>query len=373
MDTTERRRKSLGRLVAHENSASDLLAFLIEMDSRPLAGLLGLEDGLYSSQREVKATGAGQGRLDLVVRRQPDDHPVAVLEMKGASSVHGDQLDRYDAWARSFDPAPKRFYCTLDGDGDVPPDPWQPLSLVELFAAWQASKDSHAAWLAREIADVLRSWDAEADGIIGSASGWYVPDLVSRRTAGAVDGDLRRAHHDGSKALASRTNAGNPMFVAWRRHPRGSKSARVGVDVRSNGRGTPSQPWLFRPCVDVYGSGQSQRDARLEAHDLAVALRPAMMLPVIRDVLATQGHTKLADALQVDQRDGLRGPADPAVLDEWRTQIASGNQPSRRHPVFYNDRGLRLATQLRLDVTQLTRYDLADLTVEVLDHLVKHA
>jgi hypothetical protein len=160
------------------------------------------------------------------------------------------------------------------------------------------------------------------------------------------------------------------MFMAWRKHPRGSDNAWVAVDVRCEGRSDPSRAWLVRPCVHIISKGQA---ARLEAHDLAVALQPAMILPTIREALTRRGHTKLAAALRADRHDGLSGPADPAVLNEWRAQIVDGDEPSRRHPVFFHDRGLRLATQLRVDVKQLTRYDLADLTMEILDHLVEHA
>lgn len=51
MDTAQSRRNALGRLVAHENNASDLLAFLFELDPRPMTGLLGLEDGPYTCWR----------------------------------------------------------------------------------------------------------------------------------------------------------------------------------------------------------------------------------------------------------------------------------------------------------------------------------
>lgn len=370
VDTPQSRRNALGRLVARENNASDLLAFLFEMDPRPIVGLLGLEDGPYTCQREVQAQGAGKGRLDLVVRQQADGQPIAVLEMKGASDLHGDQLDRYNLWAESINPAPKQFYCTLDGDGATPPVPWRPLSLVKLFGAWRTSNDANAAWLAGETADVLRTWDQEADGIIGQATGWYVPDLVSRRTAAAIDARLARALQDGSEARAYRTKGGNPMFVAWRRHPRGSDKAWIALDVRCEGRGDPSRAWLVRPCVDITSSGKV---GLLEAHDLAVGLQPAMILPAIQDALMGRGLGKLAGALQAASHGGLSGPADAAVLGEWRARIANGARPSRLHPVFFHDRGLRLATQFRLDVGQLTRHDLADLTMAILDHLLEHA
>jgi hypothetical protein len=358
VDNDRKHGRALGRLVAHENSASDLLAYLIELDSAPLARVLDLPEGAYQAEREVP----GKGRLDLVVRRETDGHPVAVLELKGASTVHGDQLERYRTWAESFEPAPELFYCTLDDD--APPTPWQSLDLVDLFAAWENTGHPHAAWLADEIADVLRTWDREADGLIGAATGWYVPDLVSRRTAKALDTRLRAAHPDGSEARAYRTSGGNPMFMAWRRHPRGSGNAWIAVDVRCEGRSDATRSWLFRPCIDVFASG---RDAQLEAHDLAVALGPAMTLPAIR--AATEG-LEPANALSAPRHDGLRGPLNPSVLATWRAGIGS---TSRRHPVFYHDRGLRLATQLQLDVTTITRFDLAELTLSVLDHLATQA
>jgi hypothetical protein len=360
---------ALGRLVAHENTASDLLAFLFERDPEPLIRLLGLPEDRYRCQREVKAA----GRLDLVVFRQSDGLPAAVLELKGASTQHGNQLERYQAWADRFDPPPALFYCTLDTDSDEAPKPWQPLNLVTLFAAWESVADPHAAWLAREITTILRSWDTEADGIIGAARGWYVPDLVSRRTAHSLDTALRHAHPGDGQARALRTSGGNPMLMAWRRHPRGTPHAWIAVDIRCQGRATPDQPWLLRPCIDVYPADRLERDVLLEAHDLAVALQPAMVLPAIRGALTRQGRSDLAKALHAERHEGLARLADPAVLADWRSHLASGDEPPRGHPVFLHDRGRRLATQFQLHVTGITRADLADLALTTLDHLVANA
>ncbi|MEU4623509.1 PD-(D/E)XK nuclease family protein [Actinoplanes sp. NPDC023801] len=225
---------ALGRLVANENSTSDLLAFLFDKDPAPLIRTLGLPEGAYRCRREGRAA---KSRLDLVVYRA--DLPVAVLEMKGASSEHGDQLQRYEDWAAKRNPAATLFYCSVDRD-DTPRDPWRALGLVELFGAWRSSSDPHAAWLAGEIAGLLRSWDEEADKTIGDAKGWYVPDLVTRRIARHLDGVLREAHPgDDGQAQATRTSPGNPMFLAWRRYPGRSEHAWIGVDVRCKGRGTP--------------------------------------------------------------------------------------------------------------------------------------
>ena len=155
---------ALGRLIAHENSASDLLAFLIELDPQPLQEILERGGGPHVAQREVQSTGR---RLDLVVHTAAGSRPVAVLEFKGASDVYGDQLERYERWASQFDPAPSLFYCTLDGYYSNPPERWQTLDVATLFRAWCGSTHPHAAWLAGKIAELLSSWDTEANGAIG--------------------------------------------------------------------------------------------------------------------------------------------------------------------------------------------------------------
>ncbi|MBQ0994889.1 hypothetical protein KBX08_33085, partial [Micromonospora sp. H61] len=196
---------------------------------------------------------------------------------------------------------------------------------------------------------------------------------ISRRTARAVNDALRRAHPDDGEAEALRTNVGNPMLMAWRRHPRGSRHAWIAVDVRSQGRGVPARPWLIRPCVDAYASDRSEREVLLEAHDLAVGLWTAMVLPSVRDALTRSGRSDLADALRAGRHDGLRHRAESTTLAQWRAQLESDTSPSGNHPVFRQDRGRRLATQLELMVTGINRTDLADLILVVLDHLAEHA
>jgi len=113
------------------------------------------------------------------------------------------------------------------------------------------------------------------------------------------------------------------------------------VEVRSRGRhlwrrspwqwsggGDPARAWLVQPCVDVTSSGKA---GLLEAHDLAVGLQPAMILPAIQDALTRRGLGKLAAALQADSHGGLSGPAYTAVLNELRARIANGARPPRRH------------------------------------------
>jgi hypothetical protein len=215
MDAAQSRRNALGRLVAHENNASDLLAFLFEMDPKPMVGLLSLEDSHHTCRREAQAQGAKKGRLDLVVRRQADGKAVAVLEMKGASDLHGDQLDRYNSWAKRINPALKQFYCTLDGDGAAPPASWQPLSLVQLFGAWRTSNDAHAACLAGEIADVLRTTAAK-----------HAPPAPRAGT---------RCSWRGAGTRTARTKPGSPLTYA-------AKAAVIHLAPGSSGHASTSPP-----------------------------------------------------------------------------------------------------------------------------------
>ncbi|MEH0933525.1 hypothetical protein [Micromonospora sp. CPCC 205558] len=291
-----------------------------------------MPEGEYAARREARA-GGRRSRLDLLVYRSGATDPVAVLELKGASGEHGDQLERYAAWAASLTDVPRLMYCTLDGGTTgAPPTPWQLLSLIDLFATWQNSAHPHAAWLAGEVTTLLRQWDRQADDVIGSATGWYVPDLVTRRIAAAL----------GDDAEALRTKAGNPMLLAYRRLP-GDSEAWLGVDLRCEGRDRPKRPWLFRPFVEVSFSDPTAQ-AQATARRLAVGLHDAMTLATVQRVV------KNPDALSANKHGGLAGFRDGA-------------------PVFYHDKQVRLATQFRLDVRQVDRHQVAEMIRAVVDHL----
>ncbi|MEU8235053.1 hypothetical protein AB0C12_36135 [Actinoplanes sp. NPDC048967] len=326
---------AIGRLLAHENTASDLLAYLIELDALPLAQILGLPADEYTAQREVRIGGRG-GRPDLLIRRSGGTEPLAVLELKGAADEHNGQLERYATWAASEAAAAQLRYCTLDGDAAAPPKPWQPLSLVQLFGAWHQSRHSHARWLSVEITDVLQGWDTEADRTIGKVRGWYVPDLITRRIAAAL----------GDDAQATRTKAGNPMVLAYRRHLGAPDDAWIGVDLRCAGRDAPQRDWLFRPFVEVSFSNPTPV-AQAAARRLATHLRPAMMFDAIQQVI------KDPDALRTNRHGGLL------------------SHPSTG-PVFYHDKQVRLATQFSLVVDRVNRHDVADMISTTIHHLDRY-
>lgn len=356
--------KSLARMLAHENTTSDLLALLAELDPEPMQRILGLADVDLVAEREV-STGK-RGRLDLVVRRKTDDRPLAVLEMKCASDLHGDQLERYDKWAAAWDPTPSRFYCTVDGEEGG--DGWGPLRLSDIFAAWQDSRAPQAAWLGAEISTMLEQWDREADGVIGDARGRYVSDIVTKRVVRELNVQLQ-ARRDGSEASATRTSSGNPMLIAWRHDTTAPEGAWLGVDVRSQGRGG-DRPWLFRPCIDIPNLGDlSLTEARLAAHDHATKLRHLMRGDALLAHLERLGQWRLAKSLRPSKVDGFRREPDDDTLARWRRLVEAEKTGRQDHPVYFHDRGLRLATQFELDVSRITRADLQDLCLTVLEHM----
>lgn len=357
--------KSLARMLADENTTSDIVTLLVELDPLPLRALLSLETSDVVIERETPA--GGRRRLDLVVRRSRDRHPLAVVEVKCASDLHGDQLEEYDAWVDSQQPVPSRWYWTVDGEHAR--EAWQPMRLADVFQGWTSSSDPHAAWLAREASSLLTAWDAEADGVIGDAQGHYVPDIVARRAAREIHAQLA-ALGDESEAQAFRTNAGQPMVMAWRHDPRAEAGVWLGVDIRSQCRGDPRRPWLFRPCIDVVESDLSATEARLRAHDHAVALLDHLSGSALTSWLSAAGREDLAGLLTPSDADGFRHRPDRHVLEAWRAQLEAGSPPGRHHPVFFHDRGTRLATQFTVDVTRASRQDLQDLCLLVLEHLV---
>jgi hypothetical protein len=256
----------LGRLLAEEKSMSDLLAFLCELDPVPLAEVLELGAEPLEVIREHPLGGRLRGRLDLAVLNSAG-RPVAALELKGAATVHGDQLIRYETWAARFSPRPKLFYYSLDR-GQAVGGSWDCRHLTDLFAAWRKSSHHHARWLTGQALALLKAWDEEADRSIVACAGWYAHDIITRRTAHALNGLLAR-HGDGSEAMAMRTSGGQPMLMAWRRHPGGSRDSWLAVDVRSPGRSRPCDPWLIRPCIDLYPPKTHDTvTVALEAHDL---------------------------------------------------------------------------------------------------------
>lgn len=359
----------LARLLASENSATDLLVLLMELDASVVPELFELDPGQeYAVHREVSA--GGRGRLDLVISDAASGEPQVALEMKGASSIHGDQLERYVDWAEARTTVPKLYFCAFDKEEAATDVRWTRTRLRDIYSVWIESTHSHARWLATQIVALFDLWDSEADGQLGEITGYYVNDIVTKRIARGL---IPRLHNrfGTSNANAIRDNAGNPMIFAWSAHPRDSDdcSVSIGVDLRTVPRRLGGTVWKLRPNVEVDiidgkdREARTRRQSQLIAYDLASTIRQTMTGSSIKSALAESGNGRAAEALTAGRFDGFKSSIETFDFDAWRKRIAQSDKYPGAGP-FGHDKGLRLATILDLDVSQLSRYEIEDLVVE---------
>lgn len=358
---------SLARLVSSENSASDLLTLLIELDDQPLVEFFQLpRDQPYRAQREVAA--GSKGRPDIVIYGDSSD-PVVILEMKAGTDVHSNQLERYSTWYDEFDSAPDLYLCTFDTDERASDSKWQRTRLRDIFSAWKKSKHTHAAWLASEITKVLESWDEETDGPVGELTGSYVPAILARRLAHEVASRLQENVHETGTSEVFPSSGGTWIVLSRMNHPKwpDDDSIKVGVDLRLE----PGY-WRFRPYVQVALTDQrNETQARITAHTLAWEINEFMGSDYIRETLATEEHLKVAQALTTSSRhpNGFKKDTTKFDFAEWKKQAAESPRASSSEVFFSDLKGRRAATILYLDVTDLTRFDIADAIVRVLSNL----
>jgi len=118
-------RDALERLLLKEERISDLIAFLAALDPEPLLRALGLtaRDPRIRREEMIPGTPGRGGRADLVVR--DGAVPIALVEVKAAAGRHGDQLDRYDSWARAQDTGVRSFLVALVDEDCETPDGWR--------------------------------------------------------------------------------------------------------------------------------------------------------------------------------------------------------------------------------------------------------
>ena len=191
-----------------------------------------------------------------------------------------------------------------------------------------------------------------------------------------------------------------PLF-----HPLPSYADAAGSSLHQRGEPRTRIRAISGPLASVHsgqlqpsGSNEPPSSAHLAAmintpSKLVMRVRfpsPALIIPgQVRDAFpVTSSHltetstrsvchtraTETAGVIGIARRvSGLLLLSPGRSVPPGRTCSEPLRSPSRRHPVFFHDQGLRLATQFRLDVGQLTRHDLADLTVAILDHLLAHA
>jgi hypothetical protein len=365
---------ALGRLLTKEERISDLVAFLAALDPLPLLRALHLAARDPRISRE-ELLGRGAGRADLVIR--DGNRPLALLEIKAAAAQHGDQFDRYDLWARAQAPQVGCHLVSLESKPRDAPEGWATeLTLQALLRSWQGSQHPHAGWLASSAAGVLEGWVAQLEGRIGCATNPVVADLVARRVAADL-ASVDRLTDAGLEAEATRTSGGTAMIIGWLPFPSEphDPGAWLCVDLRSTSRADPQVPWLLRLGVEVeVKPPRATGQARATAHDLAVPLRAALTFSALQESLQQTGQEELAAPLRPWRRtyDGLRGEPDDSALAAWRGSAltAEKNGP---HPALFHDKGLRLASQIEVNVVELDRHQLLRLLIASLDHLNQHA
>jgi hypothetical protein len=361
---------ALGRMLTKEERISDLAAFLAALDPQPLLRALGLTARDPRVSRE-ELLGAGAGRADLVVR--DGARPLAVLEFKAAAGQHDDQYERYDLWAKAQVPNVRCYLISLEGKPRDAPDGWETeLTLPALLRSWQGSQHPHAGWLASSAADVLDGWVAQLDGKIGRATSPVVADLVARRVAAdlANTGWLTDA---GLEVEAKRTSGGTAMIIAWLPFPSEPRDpgAWLCADLRSTSRADPQVPWQLRLGVEVEDKApRTTGQARAAAHDLAVPMRAALTFSALQKSLQRANQDELTAALRPWRRtyDGLRGEPGESALAAWRASALTAEKHGP-HPALFHDKGLRLASQIEVNVVDLDRHQLLRLLIAALDHL----
>jgi hypothetical protein len=363
-------RRALGRLLSREDRISDLVAFLAALDSQPLLTALDLLARDPQVGRE-DVLGQGAGRADLVV--WDGSQPLALLEIKAAAGQHGDQFDRYDLWARTQVPEVKCHLISLEGKLREAPAGWMTeLTLPALFRSWQGSRHPHASWLASSVADVLEEWVAQLDGKIGRATYPVVADLVTRQVVADL-ASVDRLARAGLEVEATRTSGGTAMIIAWLPFPSDPQdpNAWLCVDLRSMSRADPQVRWLLRLGVEVEDKApRTTGQARAAAHDLAMPMRAALTFSALQESVQRAGHEDLAAALRPrpGSYDGLRGEPDDSALAAWRASVLTAER-SGPHPALFHDKGLRLASQIDVNVVELDRHQLLRLFITALDHI----
>ena len=101
--------------------------------------------------------GGQAGNADLVVSDEAG--PVALLEIKASAAQHGDQFERYDAWARTRTPPARCYLIALDGDRLTPRRLGGGAESYAPGAVLADSSDPHVAWLASAPADIFEELD----------------------------------------------------------------------------------------------------------------------------------------------------------------------------------------------------------------------
>lgn len=371
--------QALARLLSKENRVSDLIAFLAGLDSESFLAALDLPLQEVRVSREDLLGKRETGIADLVVRG--DSGALALLEIKVSAAEHGNQLERYDNWARVQATQPRCYLVALDGEALSPPPGWTVEPLARLFLCWRDSRNRHAAWLGSAAAAVLEGWVTQADGRLRNATGSVVGNLIARRIAVglAAHGGLGM----GFEVYPTTTfGDGAAMVLAYLPFPDPpwEHGTWLCADFRSKARDRPAAPWQLRLGVEVeIGDHVTAADARTTAHDLAMSVRAALTCTAVKQALRQAVEDDLATALRrKPSSDDRLGTLDETTLKEWHVDVQTRTDSG--HPLLVHDninqkeyRGYRLASLIEVDVSDLDSRQLTTLVRIALAHIEKHA
>lgn len=220
--------RQLGRVLRSEVDVSSLLAYCITLDPLPFAELVGLREPISGVITELPAGRAG--RLDLALRS--GDATVAVIEVKVSATEHGDQFDRYDAYAASV--GARTILLELEASTASMRDGWTRVSLVDAFGCWSTSTNEAARVVAGEIAEVFSSWHHQFSGPFG--------EMDPAVTAIGLRAVVRDLADELEEVTTGSTAGGQPTLLAFEPYPGEPTGAWLCVDLRSHAMFDPARP-----------------------------------------------------------------------------------------------------------------------------------
>lgn len=348
----------LQRLLRSEVNVGAFIGYLVERDATPLQNALGLDENVVSARVEVPH---GKGRMDVVLYGAAS--PIAILELKVSATEHGDQLDRYAEFAQTHNA--RKFLVDLETDGSTVPQGWTRIGLADLFGYWSSSTNSTVRGLAAEASTVFATWKSQLNGRFGQMDS----AIVTVALRAASEELAARTPYD---MYTRATSGGQPSITAYLPHPSGADDAYFCIDIRCKDKNNPHLPWIARLGVHV-DRGEDLAAARRTAHRLAMPLVPALSVAEVQSACANSGIGTLATVLTSERP--LREPRSQSTsIEKWLAAVDSaGDGKISAHPVFFHDWGRRLAAQYSLDLTDVTRNDLGQLIVILMDHLTESA
>src|SRR5690625_3837620 len=343
----------LGRVLRHETNVSTLLAFCVVLAPEPLQQKLRLSSPIIDARVEVPHRKSN--RIDIVLDGPAG--PQALLELKISATEHGDQLKRYEDFAKKYEA--QRFLIDLEPRTARTHPGWKRLNVGEVFACWSHSAISVVRELATAAATIFHNWTAQASGPIGEMDPAMVP-VVLRAAANNLTSS-------GIETLARKTSGGRPALIAMMPHPLDPENTSLCTVVRQD-KGGQTPVWRLRIGVQVVKRDDGSH-ARATAHRHMLQLERNLNLGPLQESFELNNSTLAA---KISSNRPLKIPRDrDAQIARWlnETSAAESGRFSNQ-PVFYNDfGGRRLSAQFDLAVPDMTFDNLTEIIRTTMNHL----